>query len=178
MPRVRVSPLRPCYVVLITEMRKPLKSDMYPQYWTTSIGGIIMKYSYEYKRMCVDQYRQGKWAETPAGVKEKTFHDMIRVWVRQEDACGSEVLQHKNQNREWTAEKKYEYVARVLAGESYKELAISAGIECSLLYQWVRRYRIEGYEGLTASFPTIFLSGRTWSKLRICSRRRLNGFPL
>ena len=123
---------------------------MYPQYWTTSIGGIIMKYSYEYKRMCVDQYRQGKWAETPAGVKEKTFHDMIRVWVRQEDACGSEVLQHKNQNREWTAEKKYEYVARVLAGESYKELAISAGIECSLLYQWVRRYRIEGYEGLAA----------------------------
>ena len=27
------------------------KSDMYPQYWTPSIGGIcIMKYSYEYKQ--------------------------------------------------------------------------------------------------------------------------------
>ena len=27
---------------------------MYPQYWTPSIGGIFMKYSYEFKLMCVD----------------------------------------------------------------------------------------------------------------------------
>lgn len=27
------------------------RSDMYPQYWTPSIGGIFMKYSYEYKLM-------------------------------------------------------------------------------------------------------------------------------
>lgn len=121
---------------------------MYPQYWTTSIGGIFMKYSYEYKKMCVDQYRQGKWADTPEGVKEKTFHDMVRIWVRQEEAGGPERLQHKNQNKVWTAEEKYEYVAKVIAGESYKEIAISAGIECSLLYQWVRRYKIRGYEGL------------------------------
>ena len=38
-----------------------------------------MKYSYEYKRMCVELYRQGKWPEA---------------------------LQHKNQNKEWTAEQK------------------------------------------------------------------------
>ena len=25
---------------------------MYPQYWTPSIGGIFMKYSYEYKKKC------------------------------------------------------------------------------------------------------------------------------
>lgn len=123
---------------------------MYPQYWTPSIGGLFMKYSYEYKLMCIDQYRQGKWAVTPAGVKEKTFHDIIRMWARQEEACGLEVLQHKNQNKAWSAEVKYEYVARVLAGESYKELAISAGIGCSLLYQWVRQYKMKGYEGLAA----------------------------
>ena len=123
---------------------------MYPQYWTPSIGGIFMRYSYEFKLMCVDMYRQGKWPDTPAGVKEKTFHDMVRIWAKQEAACGAEGLQHKNQNREWTADEKYEYVARVLTGESYKELAISAGIECSLLYQWVRRYKIKGYEGLVA----------------------------
>ena len=121
-----------------------------PQYWTPSIGGIIMKYSHEYKLMCVDLYRQGKWADTPEGVKEKTFHDMIRIWARQEDARGPEALQRKKQNKVWTAEEKYEYVARVLVGESYKELAISAGIECSLLYQWVRRYKIKEYEGLVA----------------------------
>ena len=123
---------------------------MYPQYWTPSIGGIFMKYSYEYKIMCVDLYRQGQWANTPEGIKEKTFHDMIRIWARREAACGVEGLQHRNQNREWTADEKYAYVAKVLAGESYKEIAISAEIECSLLYQWVRRYKIKGYEGLVA----------------------------
>ena len=123
---------------------------MYPQYWTPSIGGIFMRYSYEYKLMCVEQYRQGKWPETPAGIKDKTFHDKIRMWVRQEDARGPDILQHKNHNKAWTAEEKYEYVAQVLAGKSFKEVAISAGIECSLLYQWVKRYKIKGYEGLVA----------------------------
>ena len=123
---------------------------MYPQYWTASIGGIFMKYSYEYKLMCVDLYRQGKWPDVPAGIKEKTFHDKIRLWVRQEDACGPESLQPKKQNKTWTAEEKYEYVAQVLAGKSFKEVAVSAGIECSLLYQWVRRYKMTGYEGLAA----------------------------
>ena len=109
-----------------------------------------MKYSYEYKIMCVNLYRQGKWPDTPAGIKGKTFHDKIRLWVRQEDACGPESLRHKDRNKVWTADEKYEYVAKVLAGESFKEVAISAGIECSLLYQWVRRYKIKGYEGLVA----------------------------
>ena len=109
-----------------------------------------MKYSYEYKLMCVDLYRQGKWPDTPAGIKDKTFHDKIRIWVRQEEACGTESLRHKNQNKVWTSDEKYEYVAKVLAGESFKEVAISAGIECSLLYQWVRRYKMKGYEGLVA----------------------------
>ena len=123
---------------------------MYPQYWTPSIGGIFMRYSYEFKLMCVDLYRQGKWPDTPSGVKEKTFHDMVRIWTKKEAARGTEGLQHRNQNREWTADEKYAYVAKVLAGESFKEIAISAGIDCSLLYQWVRRYKMKGYEGLVA----------------------------
>ena len=123
---------------------------MYPQYWTPSIGGIFMRYSYEYKLMCVNLYREGKWPETPSGIKERKFRDMIRMWVRQEDALGPNSLQHKNQNKVWTAEEKYEYVAKALAGESFAEIAISSGIERSLLYQWVRQYKIKGYEGLVA----------------------------
>ena len=30
-----------------------------------------MKYSYEYKKQCVELYRQGKWPETPVGEKQK-----------------------------------------------------------------------------------------------------------
>ena len=97
-----------------------------------------MKYSYEYKKKCVELYRQGKWPETPEGVNEKRFHDTIRIWVRTEDACGPEALRHKNQNKVWAAEEKYELIAKILAGASCKETAISAGISDGLLYQWER----------------------------------------
>ena len=40
-----------------------------------------MKYSYEYKKKCVELYREGKWAEAPEGVSKKRFHDNIREWV-------------------------------------------------------------------------------------------------
>ena len=108
-----------------------------------------MKYSYEYKRMCVELYRQGKWPETPEGTAEQTFRSNIRKWVRMENSCGPEALQHKNQNKEWTAEQRYELVAQVLAGKSIGETAISAGIDSGQLHQWVKRYKIEGYQGLT-----------------------------
>lgn len=109
-----------------------------------------MKYSYEYKRNCVELYRQGKWPETPEGAKVKRFHNTIRTWVRIEDACGPEALQHQNQNKIWTAEEKYELVAKILAGASVNATAIAAGIATGLLYQWVRCYRMEGYQGLVA----------------------------
>ena len=125
-------------------------TDMYPQYWTPGIGGIFMRYSYEYKKMCVELYRQGKWVETPEGVKEKNFRNMIRIWARTEESCGVEALRHKNQNKVWTAEEKYELVAKVLAGESNRTTAIAAGIDKGLLYSWVRCYKMKGYQGLVA----------------------------
>ena len=75
---------------------------------------------------------------------------MIRKWSRIEESCGPEALQHKNQNKVWTAEEKYELVAKVMAGASCKGTAYAAGIDSGLLYQWVQRYKIEGYEGLAA----------------------------
>lgn len=109
-----------------------------------------MKYSYEYKRKCVELYRQGKWPETPEGAKMERFHNTIRIWVRIEDACGPEALQHQNQNKIWTAEEKYELVAKILAGASVTATAIASGIATGLLYQWVRCYRMKGYQGLVA----------------------------
>ena len=121
---------------------------MYPQYWTPSIGGIFMKYSYEYKKQCVELYRQGKWPETPEGVSTNRFHHAVVEWHRLEKSCGPEALRHKKQNRIWTAAEKYELVAKVLAGASYTETAIAAGIGSRLLYQWVRCYKMKGYQGL------------------------------
>lgn len=47
-----------------------------------------MKYSYEFKRKCVALHRQGKWAKTPEGIKEVSFHSPIREWMGIADAKG------------------------------------------------------------------------------------------
>ena len=108
-----------------------------------------MRYSYEFKKMCVDLYRQGRWPDTPDGISNtENFRNMIRGWVRIEEACGPEALRHKNQNKNWTAEERYILVAQVIAGQSCKSVAFSAGINDGLLYQWVRKYKELGYNGL------------------------------
>ena len=122
---------------------------MYPLYWTPSKEGNFMRYSYEYKRKCVELYREGKWPETPAGIKNpQDFHKMIRRWLHVEEANGPEILKHRATNKEWTAEGKYELVAKVIAGSSIQSVANEAGIGSGLLSFWVRKYKIEGYNGL------------------------------
>ena len=123
---------------------------MYPLYWTkTSRGGFSMRYSYEFKRKCVELYLQGCWPDTPEGIKDiKKFRSMVRDWVRIEAVCGPDALRHKNQNKKWTAEERYALVAQVIAGQSCTSVAIAAGISSGLLYQWVRKYKELGYNGL------------------------------
>lgn len=123
-------------------------ADMYPLYWTPSRGGIIMRYTYEYKRKCVELYREGKWPETPEGVSDKSFRDKVRLWVRAEDSRGPEALKHKNFNRNWTPEERLELVSQVMSGKSCVSVAIEAGIQDRLLYQWVQNYKTKGYNGL------------------------------
>ena len=65
----------------------------------TSKEGIFMRYSYEYKRKCVDMYRQGQWPDTPNDVSQKHFRCMIQEWVKMEDANGPQVLKHKSSNK-------------------------------------------------------------------------------
>ena len=73
---------------------------------------------------------------------------MIRQWVRLEDANGPEVLRHKNSNKIWTPEERLELVMQVIAGQSNKSVATENGIDHGMLYRWVRKYKILGYNGL------------------------------
>ena len=108
-----------------------------------------MKYSYEFKKKCVDMYREGRWAETPDGVKDpKNFQIMIRRWVRIEDENGPEALKHKESNKKWQPEEKLKLVSKVLAGKSNKSVAIEAGINSGVLCRWVSKYQESGYNGL------------------------------
>ena len=90
---------------------------------------IFMKYSYEYKKQCVELYRQGKWPKTPDRLNQKRFRDKIHEWARIEEAQGPEALRHKAQNKVWSADEKHELVSKVLAGSSVTETAVSAGID-------------------------------------------------
>ena len=122
---------------------------MYPLSWTTTReGGFSMRYSYEFKRKCVDLYHEGKYPETPKGVSTTHFHDKIREWVLLEDLNGPEVLRHTGTLKSWTAESRYELVAKVMTGASMRRVAREAGINSGLLCQWVRKYKAMGYNGL------------------------------
>ena len=108
-----------------------------------------MKYSWEFKLECVEKYVKGQWEETPenAGSTDSLHHRIVE-WTRIYKLHGVDGLKHKPTNKEWTAEERYELVAQVLAGKSNKSVAIDAGISAGLLYQWVRRYKQFGYDGL------------------------------
>jgi transposase-like protein len=107
-----------------------------------------MRYSYEFKRKCIEMYYHGKYPDTPNGVKDSSFHDLIREWVRIAETCGANALQHKEHKKIWTPEERAELVIRVLTGEPIRTVAVSAGIDHSQLKQWVRKYKEFGYNGL------------------------------
>ena len=107
-----------------------------------------MRYSYEFKRKCVELYRKGILADVPDGISRDTFRRTVRKWVRIEDAQGPDALQHRNHNKRWTVEEKYELVSQVLAGNSNISVAVNAGINDGMLYRWVRKYKTLGYNGL------------------------------
>ncbi|MGI5977697.1 MAG: transposase [Candidatus Limivicinus sp.] len=107
-----------------------------------------MRYSYEFKRKCVEMYRSGQWPETPSGIKQANFRETIRKWARLEDANGPEVLKHKGSNKVWTPEERLELVMQVIAGKSNKSVALENGIDDGMLYRWVRKYKKWGYNGL------------------------------
>ncbi len=107
-----------------------------------------MRYSYEFKRKCVEMYRNGNLPDIPDGISKKRFQKEIRKWVRMEEAQGPDALRHKGRNKVWTPEEKLVLVSKVIAGESIASTAFGAGINDGMLYQWVRKYKIYGYNGL------------------------------
>ena len=107
-----------------------------------------MHYSYEFKLMCVELYLSGSYPDIPEGVNPDTLKSNIRQWARLVDLHGPEVLKHKVFNKVWTPEEKFELVSKVIAGIPKKKVAIEAGINPGMLYQWLHKYKLQGYNGL------------------------------
>lgn len=110
-----------------------------------------MRYSFDFKIECVDLYRQGKWPDIPEGVSANRLKDDIRKWVRIVDLHGEDALRHPTFNKTWSPDEKYALVAKVISGQPRRFVAIEAGISPGLLYQWVQKYKAEGYNGLVNS---------------------------
>ena len=114
----------------------------------TSKEDIFMRYSYEFKLLCVDLYKSGIYPDTPNGTTDERFKKNVREWARMVDSNGPEVLKHKVFNKVWSPEEKLALVSQVIAGKSRTDVALKAGINPGMLYQWVQKYKTIGYNGL------------------------------
>ena len=108
-----------------------------------------MKYTLEFKLECVKKYLNGEHISTPEKIaSRRSFLSHVRAWTQAYEDLGVEGLRHKEENKNWTPEERFELVAKVLAGNSAKSVAKSAHISDGLLWQWVYRYRKNGMDGL------------------------------
>lgn len=66
-------------------------------------------------------------------------------------------LNHKHHRKQWIPEERFELVSKFLAGFSIQETACNAGIDSGQLYQWVKKYKLFGYNGLENKPMKLFL---------------------
>ena len=109
-----------------------------------------MKYSLEFKMECVQKYMKGEYIPTPGKShnQRSSFLNHVRAWAKKNNDLGIDGLKHSNTNVEWTQEKRFELVAKVLAGNSTRSVAKQFNVEPGQLYQWVKRYEEKGMDGL------------------------------
>jgi transposase len=108
-----------------------------------------LKYSWEFKLECVNKYKKGEQINFPGMPQgNDSFMGQVRLWNKMYDDLGIDGLKHTLTNKDWTAEKRFGLVAKVLVGNSIKSVAKNAHINSGQLYKWVRRYNEKGIDGL------------------------------
>lgn len=109
-----------------------------------------MKYSWEFKLECVNKYKNREYIATPGKTRKQrtTFMHYVNKWAKNYDDLGIDGLKHSSTNKNWTPEKRFKLVAKVLAGNSIQSVAKNAHIDSGQLYQWVKRYNEKGMDGL------------------------------
>lgn len=108
-----------------------------------------MKYSWEFKLECVNKYKNGERINISGSPDfHRSFMCHVRAWVAAYDRLGVNGLKHSHTNKKWTPEKRFELVAKVLAGHSIASVAKNIHINPGQLYQWVKRYNEKGMDGL------------------------------
>lgn len=107
------------------------------------------KYSYEFKKKCVELYRQDLELPTPDTVTRNNFRGIVSYWSRLVEANGFDVLKPRTKkHRYWDPKEELCLVIQVLTGKAMSQVAIENGLLESQLRRWVRIYETEGYIGL------------------------------
>lgn len=133
-----------------------------------------MKYSYEFKKNCIELYKQGKWADTPRGINKYYFRNYIRRWNNLVETHGIEVLKHKSHNNSFLVEDKYNSVLEVVKGKSTYQVSIELGISEGNIQNWVNKYKIYGYNGLVNKKKGRKSQNTTMKKTNIHKAKKLN----
>lgn len=105
-----------------------------------------MKYSKEFKIECVKKYKAHEHINDPPGIKHHAFHNKVVEWTKIYDSLGETGFDHNRPTLD--INQRLELFSRVENGESYKSVALSAGIGNDLLIKWHKIYLEKGIDGL------------------------------
>ena len=105
-----------------------------------------MKYSKEFKIECVRKCKAHEHINDPPGIEHSSFRHMVINWTKIYDSLGEAGFDHNRPTLD--INQRLELFSRVENGESYKSVALSAGIGNDLLIKWHKIYLEKGIDGL------------------------------
>ena len=110
----------------------------------------MAKYSFEFKRMVVNEYLSGQGGWRHLSKKHNLTRSLIQKWVLNYNHFGEEGLMRSRQQQVYPFEFKLHVVELYLTSErSYQELAQQVGItEPAVIARWVIDYRTAGPDAL------------------------------
>ena len=110
----------------------------------------MAKYSYEFKKIIVQDYLAGKGSYRYLGEKYAIPWEYVRKWVRNYNTNGDESLLRSRKQSKYSFEYKLHVVELYLSSEvSYQELAISLGIHNpAQICKWVNDFQSAGPDTL------------------------------
>ena len=113
----------------------------------------MSKYSFEFKKMVVNEYLEGKGSTRDLAKKfhvGNNDHKQIVRWVTSYNESGDDGLRRSRKKTTYSFEFKLHVVELYLSSEvSYQELALSQGINSpTLISMWVNNFRTNGPDAL------------------------------
>ena len=105
-----------------------------------------MKYTKEFKLECVKKYKSGERIVDPPGVAHHNFRNLVLRWTNDYNNFGEAGLELNKPKL--SPYEILDLIKRVECGESYRQVAYSAGRQADLLIKWHKIYLQDGIDGL------------------------------